>query len=45
MRSFTSLKDKCVSEKDYTRAINVWDTFKMNIIGDYHNLYLKMFYY
>ena len=38
---FSSLKDECVSEKDYFRAINVWNIFKMNTMGDYHDLYLK----
>ena len=38
---FSSLKDECISEKDYQRAINVWNVFKMNAIGDYHDLYLK----
>ena len=38
---FGSLKDKCISVKDYSRAINVWNTFKMNTMGDYHDLYLK----
>ena len=38
---FSFLKDKCISEKDYSHAINVWNTFKMNTMGDYHDLYLK----
>ena len=38
---FSSLKDECISEKDYSHAINVWNTFKMNTMGDYQNLYLK----
>ena len=38
---FSSLKDGCISEKDYQRASNVGDTFKMNSMGDYHDLYLK----
>ena len=44
---FSSLKDECISEKDYSHAINVWDTFKMNTVGDYHDLYLKkdVFFY
>ena len=32
------LKDECVSEKDYLKAIDVWNVFKMNTIGDYHDL-------
>ena len=35
------LKDECISEKDYLYTINVWNTFKINTIGDYHDLYLK----
>ena len=27
--------------KDYLRAADVWNVFKMNTIGDYHDLYLK----
>ena len=37
---FSSLKDKCVSERDYSRAIDVWNVFRMNTMGDYHDLYL-----
>ena len=38
---FSSLKDDCISEKDYSHVINVWNTFKMNTMGNYHDLYLK----
>ena len=38
---YISLKDECISEKDYLHANNVWNIFKMNTIGDYYNLYLK----
>ena len=38
---FSSLKNECISEKDYLYAINDWNVFKMNAIGDYHGLYLK----
>ena len=37
----SSLKDKCVSEKDYLKANNIWNVFKMNAVGDYHDLCLK----
>ena len=37
----SSLKDRCISEKDYFKAINVWSVFKMNTMCDYHDLYLK----
>ena len=37
----SSLKDKCISEKDYLHANNVWNVFRINKLGDYHDLYLK----
>ena len=37
---FSSLNDKCISEKDYLKANNIWNVFKMKTMGDYHNLYL-----
>ena len=38
---FSSLKDKCISEKDYLKAIDVWNVLKTNTMGDYHDLCLK----
>ena len=38
---FNSLKDDCISKKDYLHANNAWNMFKMNIMSDYHYLYLK----
>ena len=38
---FSSLKDKYISEKDYLKAHNIWNVYKMNTMGDYHDLYLK----
>ena len=38
---FSSLKDKCISEKDYLKANDIWNVFKINTMGDYHDLYLK----
>ena len=38
---FSSLKDECISEKDYLKANNIWNVFKMNTMGDSHNFYLK----
>ena len=38
---FSSLKDVCISEKDYLKGINIWNEFKMNTMGDSHDLYLK----
>ena len=38
---YSSLKDECISEKDYLHANNVWNMFKMNTMGDYHDFSLK----
>ena len=38
---FSSLKDVCISEKDYLKANNIWNVFKINTMGNYHDLYLK----
>ena len=38
---FNSLKDECISEKDYEKAKNVWNAFKMKTMYGYHDLYLK----
>ena len=38
---FSSLKVECISEKYYLHAINVWNVFKMNTVGEYNDLYLK----
>ena len=31
---FSSAKDECISKKNYSHAINVWNNFKMNTMGD-----------
>ena len=36
---YSSSKDKCISEKDYLHANNVWNVFKMNTMSDYHDLH------
>ena len=38
---FSSLKNEGISEKDYEKAKNIWNTFKIKTIGEYHGLYLK----
>ena len=38
---YSSLKNECISKKDYLHANNVWNMFKMNTMGGYHDLYLK----
>ena len=41
----SSLKDVCISKKDYFKPNNIWNVFKMNTMGDYGDLYLKTDYY
>ena len=31
---FSSLKDNCISEKDYLKADNIWNVFKINTMCD-----------
>ena len=38
---FSSLKDCCVTDKEYQRACNVWKVFDIKNFGEYHDLYLK----
>ena len=38
---FSSLKDECLSEKDYLKAADIWNMFKMNSMGDHYDLYLE----
>ena len=38
---FSSLKDCCVSEKEYQRACDIWKVFEIKKLGQYHDLYLK----
>ena len=40
-KCFSYLKDVCISEKDYLKAVDIWNMFKMNTMGDYLDLYLK----
>ena len=41
---FSSLKNEYINEKDYSHAINVWNVFKMNTMGNYHDLYHDTFH-
>ena len=41
VKFYSSLKKKCVSDKDHLDAANVCNIFEMETMGDYHNLYLK----
>ena len=38
---YSKLNDANISENDYTHANEVWDTFRMKTMKDYHDLYLK----
>ena len=37
----SSLKDKGITDKEYSRANRVWNVFGMKTFGEYHDLYLK----
>ena len=38
---YSILIDEHISNEDYTHAQNVWNTFKLQTMGEYHDLYLK----
>ena len=38
---FSSLKNKCISEKNYSHPLDVENKFKMKSFSDYHDLYFK----
>ena len=38
---YSKLSDANISANDYAHANKVWDVFQMNIMRDYHDLYLK----
>ena len=35
------LKDRCITDEDYHRGIDVWRVFNIKNLGEYHDLYLK----
>ena len=37
----SSLKDSGISQEEYQRTNSIWNTFKINTLGDCHDLYLK----
>ena len=38
---YSILNNQHISDKDYCHAKKVWNTFKLQTMGEYHNLYLK----
>ena len=38
---YSILYDEHISEDDYTHAQNIWNTFNLKNMGEYHDLYLK----
>ena len=38
---FSRLTDTDISDNDYVHAQNMWRTFNLNTLGDYHDLYMK----
>ena len=38
---YSILNNKHISNEQYKHAQNVWDTFNLKTMGDYHDLYLK----
>ena len=38
---YNDLQERHISQEDYDHANNVWNTFEMGNLGDYHDLYLK----
>ena len=38
---YSELNDEHISDDDYKHAKKVWNKFKLNFLGDYHDLYLK----
>ena len=41
-RFYSTLNLEDISDDDYAHAINVWDTFNISSLGEYHDLYVKL---
>ena len=41
-RFYSKLQEKDISENDYKHAKKVWDVFKINILGEYHDVYVQV---
>ena len=39
---YSKLQEKDISENDYKHAKKVWDVFKINILGEYHDVYVQV---
>ena len=39
---YSTLNLEDISYDDYAHAINVWNTFNINNIGEYHDLFVKV---
>ena len=38
---YSILNNEHITDEDYSQAQNVWNTFQLQTMGEYHNLYLK----
>ena len=39
---YSTLNLEDIWADDYARTINVWNTFNINNLGEYHDLYVKL---